>query len=59
MTQFFFTIGRFVQWILEAWVAAKWVIPIIIIAVLLFGMAFWLRTQVKLSARAKERDEFI
>jgi hypothetical protein len=59
MTKFFFTIGQFIQWVLEAWVAAKWVVPIIIIAVLLFGMGFWLWTQTKLSARAKERDEFI
>ena len=59
MTKIFFTIGQFIQWVLEAWVAAKWIIPVFFIGVLLFGMGFWLWTQTKLSARAKERDEFI
>jgi hypothetical protein len=54
-----YTVGQFIQWTLEILVAAKWILPIVIIVVLLFGMAFWLRTQTKLSERAKERDEFI
>ena len=59
MTTFFFTIGRFIQWTLQILVIAKWAIPVSIICVLVFGMAVWLRTQVKLTAKAKEHDEFI
>ena len=59
MTEFFFGIGHFIQWTLEFIVAANWAIPVVIIAVLLFGMAFWLYTQTVLTRKAKERDGFI
>lgn len=59
MTDFFFAIGHFTQWTLEFIAAAKWSIPVVIIAVLLFGMAYWLYTQTVLSRKAKERDGFI
>jgi hypothetical protein len=59
MTDFFFGIGHFIQWTLEFIVAANWAIPVAIICVLLFGMAYWLYTQTVLSRRAKERNEFI
>ncbi len=59
MTDFFFAIGHFIQWTLQFIVAAEWAIPVVIIAVLLFGMAFWLYTQTVLTRKAKERDGFI
>ena len=59
MTNFFFAIGHFLQWTFQFIVAAKWIFPVIFIAVLLFGMAYWLRTQVVLSRKAKDRDAFI
>ncbi|MBS1942933.1 MAG: hypothetical protein JST38_18870 [Bacteroidetes bacterium] len=59
MTDFFFGLGHIIQWTLQFIVAANWTIPVIIIAVLLFGMAYWLYTQTVLTRRAKERNEFI
>lgn len=59
MTDFFFAIGHFIQWTLEFIVAANWIIPVVIIAVILFGMAYWLYSQTVYSRRAKENDEFI
>jgi uncharacterized membrane protein len=59
MTDFFFAIGRFFEWILDILVIAEWTIPVAIIAVLLFGMAYWLRTQRMLTRKAKERGDFI
>ncbi len=59
MTDFFFGIGHFIQWTLEFIAAAKWTIPVVIIAVLLFGMAYWLYMQTVLTRRSKERDGFI
>ncbi|HQV37728.1 MAG: hypothetical protein IPO60_02865 [Flavobacteriales bacterium] len=59
MTNFFFGLGHFLQWTFEFIVAANWTIPVLFIAVLLFGMAFWLRTQTVLSRKAKDRDAFI
>lgn len=51
--------AHFIQWCLELLVAVK-LIPVIIgVAIIVFGMAFWLRTQVVLSRKAKEKNEFI
>ncbi len=59
MTNFFFGLGHFLQWTFEFIEAANWTIPVLFIAVLLFGMAFWLRTQLALTRKAKDRDAFI
>ncbi|MBX2981299.1 MAG: hypothetical protein WBB32_14110 [Flavobacteriales bacterium] len=59
MTDIFFAIGHFFEWILEILVIAKWTIPAVITVILVFGMAFWLWTQTVLTRKAKERDEFI
>lgn len=59
MTNVFFGIGHFIQWTLQFIVAAEWTIPVVFIAVLLFGMAFWLYTQTVYTRKAKERDGFI
>ncbi len=59
MTNFFFAIGRFTEWILQIVVIANWIIPVVIMVVLLFGMGYWLWTQTVLTRKAKERDEFI
>lgn len=59
MTNFFFAIGHFCQWSFQFIVAAKWTIPVVFIAVLLFGMAYWLWTQTVLTRKAKDRDAFI
>ncbi len=59
MTDFFFGLGHFTQWTFQVLVAANWAVPVVIIAVLLFGMAYWLYTQTVLTRRAKERNDFI
>ncbi|MEO7081969.1 MAG: hypothetical protein ABIY71_10600 [Flavobacteriales bacterium] len=59
MTDFFFAIGHFFEWILQIVVIGEWIIPAVITVVLLFGMAYWLWTQTVLSRKAKERDGFI
>lgn len=59
MTNFFFAIGHFMQWAFQFIVMANWIIPVIFIAVLLFGMAYWLWTQTVLTRKAKDRDAFI
>jgi hypothetical protein len=59
MTDFFFSLGHFFQWTFTFIVKLNWAIPVVIIAALLFGMAFWLYTQTVLTRRAKERNEFI
>ena len=59
MTNIFFAIGHFLQWTFSFLAAAKWTIPVLIIAVLLFGMGFWLWTQTVLTRKAKDRDAFI
>lgn len=59
MTNFFFGIGHFLQWSFQFIVAANWIIPVIFIAILLFGMAYWLWTQTVLTRKAKDRDAFI
>lgn len=58
-TSVFFGIGHFVQWVLEAWEAAKWTAPVVIIAVLLFGMGYWLAKERTYTRKAKERGDFI
>ena len=59
MTDFFFAIGHFFDWILQIVVLGTWIIPALIAVVLGIGMAYWLWTQTVLSRKAKERDEFI
>ncbi len=59
MTDFFFAIGHFIQWTLGILEAARWSIPVMIIVVLLFGMAYWLSIQRSLTRKAKDRGDFI
>lgn len=55
----FFAIGHFMQWSLGIISASKWAIPIAIIAVLLFGMLYWLYSEKRYTRRAKEKGGFI
>ena len=55
----FFGIGHFLQATFEIIVGFGWTIPVIFIAVLLFGMAYWLYTQTVFTRKSKERGGFI
>ncbi|MBK9420532.1 MAG: hypothetical protein IPN44_05700 [Flavobacteriales bacterium] len=59
MESVFFAIGHFIQATLGIIVALGWITPVIFIAVLLFGMAYWLYTQTVLTRKAKDRGDFI
>jgi hypothetical protein len=59
MESFFFGIGHFAQATFQILVMMGWAAPTVFIVVMLFGMAFWLRTQTVLSRKAKERGDFI
>lgn len=59
MESFFFGIGHFLQATFRFLVQLNWVIPVIFIAVLVFGMAYWLYTQTVLTRKAKDRGDFI
>ena len=59
MESVFFGIGHFLQATFEILVKLNWVVPVTFIAVLLFGMAYWLYTQTVLTRKAKDRGDFI
>ncbi len=58
-TNIFYGIGQFIEWILGVISAPGWAIPVVITAVLIFGMVYWLWAETRYTRRAKERDEFI
>ncbi|MCB0772316.1 MAG: hypothetical protein KJZ58_06355 [Flavobacteriales bacterium] len=59
MTDFFFAIGHFMQWVLSLWPTAGWGIPVTFIALIMVGMTYWLSIQRSLTRKAKERNGFI
>lgn len=47
------------QWSFGIISRPEWGLPIAFIAVILFGMAYWLVWEKRFARRAKERNEFI
>lgn len=58
-TDIFFAIGHFLEWSFGIISKAEWSLPVIFIAVIMFGMVYWLSWEKRLTRRAKERDGFI
>lgn len=58
-TDIFFAIGHFLEWSFGIISTPEWGLPIAFIAVIMFGMAYWLVWEKRLTRRAKERNEFI
>lgn len=58
-TTIFYAIGHFLQWSFGIISTPQWALPIAFIAVILFGMVYWLSWEKRFTRRAKERDGFI